>query len=61
MSGSEEGITFDQILLWQKETTAPIGIKQFPGNHFFIFNHTNEIMSIIAKVLSRSPVAPGVF
>jgi surfactin synthase thioesterase subunit len=37
--GSEEDLTKEEIELWQKETSIPVDIKEFEGNHFFLFNN----------------------
>jgi len=34
---------------WQQETRQPISIKQFPGDHFFIFEHLFQIGQLISK------------
>lgn len=52
MFGSDEEITFEEVQLWQKETNYPLNIIEFPGNHFFIFNHWEEISGIINNVLN---------
>lgn len=45
--GTDEGITLQQALAWQQETTVPIEVIHFPGKHFFIFDHATAIINII--------------
>ncbi|MDZ4679099.1 MAG: thioesterase domain-containing protein [Saprospiraceae bacterium] len=51
MIGDGEGITIEEANAWQSETTSPIVLNVFPGNHFFIFDHEQEIMQIIGDQL----------
>jgi surfactin synthase thioesterase subunit len=51
MIGTDEGITTEQALAWQQETTAPIEVIQFPGKHFFIFDHVADIIHIMKSNL----------
>lgn len=52
MIGDKEGITEEDASAWQKETTQPIDLNILPGNHFFIFDHEQEIMKRIGEQLS---------
>ena len=36
--GTEEGISFDHINDWKKETSGNVNITELTGNHFFIFD-----------------------
>jgi surfactin synthase thioesterase subunit len=56
MIGKEEGITMEQASAWQQETTGEVDIIQFPGNHFFIFEHAGEITGIMESKLKAEPV-----
>jgi len=53
MVGIDEGITCEEIMKWQDETTKKISTKQFPGNHFFIFENNKEICSEITETLNN--------
>jgi surfactin synthase thioesterase subunit len=44
-------VTYQEALLWQRETTAPLAVRQFPGQHFFIFRYEREIMALIGQFL----------
>ncbi|SLM33124.1 Thioesterase (fragment) [Desulfamplus magnetovallimortis] len=51
--GESEKTTYEDALKWQDVTSYNIGIKTFPGDHFFIFNHIPEIGRIISAALLR--------
>jgi surfactin synthase thioesterase subunit len=54
--GTEEQVTYEDALAWQRETTIPIDVRQFPGTHFFIFDYPMEIVKAIASVLQTLSV-----
>lgn len=58
ITGTEEDMEMEDILLWQKETTCVADFRQFPGNHFFIFQHSDEIIEIISNKLSINSKTP---
>jgi surfactin synthase thioesterase subunit len=45
MIGTDEKISEENVSAWQKETTLPVRILRFKGDHFFIFNNI-EIVSL---------------
>ena len=47
--GTEEKVTPEDAKSWQIETSRPIELMQFHGNHFFIFDHTESIMKLITE------------
>jgi surfactin synthase thioesterase subunit len=49
--GREEQITIEKAMAWQRETTMPVEVKQFPGKHFFIYQYEREIINMAAKQL----------
>ncbi len=51
MIGSEDDISHVDAWKWQETTTREIVVKQFPGDHFFIFDHAPELCEIISKNL----------
>lgn len=51
MTGLEEKITTDEAQAWQEETNRPITIKRFTGKHFFIFDHSSEIINLITETI----------
>lgn len=52
--GSDEGISHEHARLWQKETVAEIKIDEFQGDHFFIFDHAEQIMELIYSRLMEN-------
>ena len=49
--GTEDRVTLEQAKVWQEESTFDIELKQFEGNHFFIFEHRQEIIQMINQKL----------
>ncbi|MDM8524238.1 alpha/beta fold hydrolase [Desulfococcaceae bacterium HSG8] len=56
MIGSDDNVTRSEALTWQEVTTREIAVRQFPGGHFFIFDHLTEISSIICQELEKAGV-----
>ncbi len=59
MIGTNENTTYQEALKWQDETSGGISVRQFPGGHFFIFQHSPEIGKIITHTLQNSPEIIG--
>jgi surfactin synthase thioesterase subunit len=54
ITGTEEEMDQEDILLWQKESRQEVDFRQMPGGHFFILEHTSQIVEIITnKLLSK--------
>ena len=51
LRGEQDDMTYDECLLWQKETLQNVNVNSFTGGHFFIFDHLSEIGSLISKQL----------
>ena len=51
VSGTEESITEDDLLLWQKECTKVVDFIKMPGDHFFILKRKTELVDVISKKL----------
>jgi medium-chain acyl-[acyl-carrier-protein] hydrolase len=54
--GTEDEATFEEAEMWQLETIEPLRLKQYKGNHFFIYQHIDKIMDNIlgrVELLSR--------
>lgn len=51
MIGKEEQITREEALSWQEITTLPVQFHEFQGDHFFIFEHTQKMIEIVAQQL----------
>lgn len=43
-AGDSEGISRDDLLAWQTETSYPLNAGFMPGNHFFILDHPAELL-----------------
>jgi surfactin synthase thioesterase subunit len=54
--GSEEKISLDKARAWESETTARVDVRQFPGKHFFIYQHDKEIMTLICRLITANPI-----
>ncbi len=52
--GSEERITEEDILDWEKQTSSTFKHHVLYGNHFFILNHLDVISEIINKNLLKN-------
>lgn len=57
--GREEQITTDKAKAWERETTAPVEVRQFPGKHFFIYQYEREIMNLVSKKIMVAADRPG--
>jgi surfactin synthase thioesterase subunit len=53
--GSEEKISLEKARAWETETSAKVEVRQFPGKHFFIYQHDREIMTLICRMVAASP------
>jgi surfactin synthase thioesterase subunit len=54
ITGSEEDMEKEDILLWQQESCLPVDFRQLPGGHFFIMEHANKLVEIISKKLANN-------
>lgn len=51
--GNEDKLTKGKEIKWEKLTRREFKQRQFPGNHFFIFDHLQEICKIITDTLEK--------
>jgi surfactin synthase thioesterase subunit len=49
--GKRDEVTPEEAWYWQEETTQDVAIFCFPGDHFFLFDHSQEIADLIALSL----------
>jgi surfactin synthase thioesterase subunit len=49
ITGSEEKMKKEDILLWQRESAYEVEFRTLPGKHFFIMNYAYEIIELISK------------
>jgi surfactin synthase thioesterase subunit len=54
MIGLEEKVKHEDALKWREVTHGEISLKQFPGGHFFIFDHFPEIGRIVSTELEKT-------
>ena len=47
LAGLQEGISMNELKDWQMESQFPLTIKQYEGNHFFIFENYKEVAGLI--------------
>lgn len=52
-SDDDDHLTQDETLQWQDVTQQKVIVREFPGNHFFIFDHLPEIGQLISQTLGR--------
>ncbi|HTE33441.1 MAG TPA: thioesterase domain-containing protein [Chryseolinea sp.] len=51
ITGNEELMEEEDIATWQMETSDVVDFRRMPGKHFFIFEHSNEILKVISQKL----------
>ena len=54
MIGKTENTTYEEAIKWQDETSKDISLRQLPGGHFFIYQHSQEIGKIFSSTLQDS-------
>jgi len=54
ITGTEEGLSGQDIASWQEETTYNLRFFRLTGGHFFIYKHYAKIAKIINNVLKES-------
>lgn len=50
--GKDDSMTINEIADWQMHTNGKCNFIKFPGGHFFINDHSKEIVNIINNVMS---------
>ena len=54
ITGIDEDLTAEDVLLWQNESIPAVDFKQLDGNHFFIMQHRDFIINAIAEKLTNN-------
>lgn len=54
ITGSEEDMTDEDIFAWQRESRHEVDFIRMPGNHFFLFDHSSRILSLILHKLNTA-------
>lgn len=49
--GTNEHMNLRELQLWEQETSGEIQIKQYPGDHFFIFTNIDKLCNLLKKLL----------
>lgn len=57
LSGTEEDISEEHAMRWQRETIYPLYFKQLTGGHFFIFDHPELIVREMKELLYAARTA----
>jgi surfactin synthase thioesterase subunit len=52
LTGTEDTVTDAEAAAWQMETSSPLSIVNFPGDHFFIFEHIPAIATLLLNKLT---------
>jgi len=50
--GKDDDMRINEICDWQKHTNQKCNFIKFPGGHFFIHDHTEEIVEIVNNIIS---------
>jgi surfactin synthase thioesterase subunit len=53
ITGIDEDLTAEEVLLWQKESISAVDFKQLEGDHFFIMQHKAFIINAISEKLIK--------
>lgn len=59
MIGDGDTVSESDAAEWQHESTHPLLLKRFPGNHFFILDHWPKIRQLILECVKRPWLNPG--
>ncbi|MBN9384019.1 MAG: thioesterase [Chitinophagaceae bacterium] len=47
ITGTEEDLTSEEVLLWQRCSALEVDFRRMEGSHFFIFNHARSIVQLM--------------
>ncbi|MEL7004239.1 MAG: alpha/beta fold hydrolase [Bacteroidota bacterium] len=42
--GKDENVTLEMAQAWERETSEPVQVTEYSGNHFFIFEHAERLI-----------------
>jgi surfactin synthase thioesterase subunit len=54
ITGSDEDMTDEDISAWQQESSYEVDFLRMPGDHFFLFDHSSRILSLILHKLNTA-------
>lgn len=52
ITGTEEGMSEEEILLWQKEFNTKVAFEKMEGNHFFLFSQAEQFVELVYQYLA---------
>ncbi|HEX2949106.1 MAG TPA: alpha/beta fold hydrolase [Armatimonadota bacterium] len=52
LAGRDDEVTDDELMAWQQITTVPITIQRFPGGHFYLFEHAQQVADIVINAIA---------
>lgn len=55
--GEDDEMSYEEALLWGKETTDKVSVEVLPGGHFFIFDHPRKLGEMISSALAAYSLA----
>ena len=50
--GQQDLYTWEEALAWQSEFSQPIQTIDYPGHHFFIFEHAASVMQVVGQTVA---------
>ncbi|MEL7147716.1 MAG: alpha/beta fold hydrolase [Bacteroidota bacterium] len=54
--GDQEKATPEEAQLWERESTSPVDVAVYSGDHFFIFQHQESIIKLIKEKLNTKVI-----
>ncbi|MFK5732553.1 alpha/beta fold hydrolase [Pseudomonas urmiensis] len=52
LGGADDRASEEQLLAWGQETLAEFSLQTFPGGHFFIHEHEDRVLAVLAQALA---------
>ncbi|HGY9626523.1 alpha/beta fold hydrolase [Pseudomonas putida] len=51
LGGEDDRASQEQLLAWRQETVGDFSLEVFPGGHFFIHEHEDRVLAVLANAL----------
>ncbi|MBF8743629.1 thioesterase II family protein [Pseudomonas guariconensis] len=51
LGGEDDRASQEQLLAWRQETVGDFSLEVFPGGHFFIHEHEDRVLAVLASAL----------
>lgn len=51
--GTAEDVSYEEVLPWREESSNKVSIRELPGDHFFIYKHTEILNALLARQFSE--------